>query len=120
VVLHPAASQDRCQAGMQCLEELRSLTEVGNETQIGTLLLLDGDTPSPPAPWSPSEAPRSNARSFSYLGSHDSGTRLPCRRPRGCISLQPLSVRRPNVSGGTYGGTKAKPSGVGRADGFAV
>ena len=35
---------------MQGLEELRSLAEVGNETQIGTLLLLDGDTPSPPAP----------------------------------------------------------------------
>jgi hypothetical protein len=39
---------------------------------------------------------------------------------REVVSLSPLPVRQPNVSGGTYGGRKQSRWAWGRADGFAV
>jgi len=95
----------------------------GNETQIATLLRQTATPPSPLTLMSPSKAPRLPARSFSYLGRALVLPHLPVRYstfPRrkkvatmGHVGLVgdrafrvPLSVRGPNVSGGTYGGRR--------------
>ena len=100
----------------------------GNEAQIATLLRQTATPPSPLTLMSPSKAPRLPARSFSYLGRALVLPHLPVRYstfPRrkkvatmGHVGLVgdrafrvPLSVRRPNVSGGARMGDEGKAVG---------